>query len=161
MAWSFSTEAILDELRTAAGSTATDGTTTYTWVGKPEGPVLGILDDTSDYPLLVFTPAITEGTDGVTFTQLDLSVVVTAVIKTSRIRATGAASSNPYELVRLAGEDMASNIMDTGHKLGGSIVQNRALANAGVDHELIEDMEETGLLAYSAEFVLTYQEPEP
>lgn len=161
MAWSFSTESILDELRTAAGTTVTDGTNTYTWVGKPEGPVLGILDETSDYPLLVFTPGITEGTDGVTFTQLDLSVVVTAVIKTSRIRDTGAATSNPYEMVRLVGEDMASNIMDTGHKLGGTIVQNRALRSAGVDHELIQDMEETGLLAYSAEFVLTYQEAEP
>jgi len=161
MAWSFSTESILDELRTAAGASATDGTTTYTWVGKPEGPVLSILDETTDYPLLVFTPAITEGTDGVTFTQLDLAVIVTAVIKTSRIRATGAAAANPYELVRLVGEDTASNIMDTGHRLGGSIVQNRRLANAGVDHELIEDIGDMGLLAYSAEFVLTYQEPEP
>jgi len=123
--------------------------------------VLGILDETTDYPLLVFAPGITEGTDGVTFTQLDLSVVVTAVIKTSNIRATGAASSNPYELMRLVGEDMASNIMDTGHKLGGTIVMNRRLANAGVDHELIQDMDDMGLLAYSAEFVLTYLEAEP
>jgi len=161
MAWSFSTEAILDELRAAAGASATDGITTHTWVGKPEGPVLTLLDETTDYPLLIFTPAVTEGTDGVTFTQLDLSVVVTAVIKASHIRATGAASANPYQLVRLVGEDMVSNIMDTGHKLGGVIVTNRRLVSAGVDHELIEDMGDMGLLAYSAEFVLTYYEAEP
>jgi len=161
MAWSFSTEAILDELRTAAGTTATDGTTTYTWVGKPEGPVLDILDEASDYPLLVFTPEKNEGTDGVTFTQIDLPVTITAVVKTSRIRAAGAAAANPYQLVRLVGEDMASNIMDTGHRLGGSIVMNRALRTAGVDHELTEDIQDMGLLAYSAEFVLTYQEAEP
>ena len=161
MAWSFSTEAILDELRTAAGTTATDGTTTYTWVSKPEGPILRRLEETTNYPLLIFTPGVTEGTDGVTFTQLDLSVTVTAVIKTSRVRDTGAASAKMYELVRLVGEDMASNIMDTGHKLGGVIVSNRRLANAGVDHELTEDIQDMGLLAYSAEFVLTYYEAEP
>lgn len=161
MAWSFSTEAILDELRTAAGATVTDGTNTYTWVGKPEGPVLTILEETTSYPLLIFTPTVTEGTDGVTFTQLDLPVTVTAVFKTSRIRDTGAASSNPYQFMRLVGEDMASNIMAVGHRLGGAIVTNRRIANAGVDHELIEDMGDMGLLAYSAEFVLTYYEAEP
>jgi len=161
MAWSFSTEAILDELRTAAGASATDGTTTYTWVGKPEGPVLRRLEDTTDYPLLVFSPEDTEGTDGVTFTQLDLAVTVTAVIKTSRIRDTGAAAANPYQLVRLVGEDMVENIMDAGHRLGGSIVTNRVLRRAGVDHELIGDIQDMGLLAYSAEFVLTYYQAEP
>ncbi len=161
MAWSFSTEAILDELRTAAGANATDGTNTWPWVSKPEGPILRRLEETSDYPLLIFSPGATEGTNHVTRHQLDLPVTVTAVVKASRVTASGSPTAKMYEMARLVGENMVSTIMNTGHKLNGTLVSDRWLRSAGVDHETIEDIYEDGLLAYSAEFVLTYYELEP
>jgi len=156
MAFTASTTNILNEIRTQIGGTVTDGTTTLTWKWKLEGPPLRHLEEQTDYPALVLEPGDTEGEESASQIMLDLPVMHYVIIKASRMRDTGAASAKAYETVRLFGEAALTTLMDSGNRLGGSIVDDRNLTSFGVDYATTEEVIGDGLLVYAFGITYTY-----
>ena len=161
MAWSLSTETILDQIRDAIGTSTTVGSSTLTWKWKLEGPPLRWLAERSDYPAIVLEPGDTEGTPSTTQVILDLPVTIYVIVKVSRVREASPISAKVYEMVRQCGEAVLADIMDKGNKLGGSIVQDRDFVRAGVDYDTTDEVFDDGLAVYAMEIVFNYIEANP
>jgi len=159
MAFPAQTEAALDALRTAIGAATTIGTApdheTFTWAWKLEGPPLRWLDSLSDYPVIILQPGDTEITGGPALAQCDLTVTLHIVIKASSA-FTSVQSNKIYELTRMVGEQVVSDIMDAGKALNTEWVSDRYLLSFGMNYPDTEEVFDDGLAIFGAALMIRY-----
>jgi hypothetical protein len=167
MSFELGTDDILSAMRTTVGESTTVGTApdtlTVTWQRKLEGPPLRWINDLSaGYPLLTLEPQDTtmeHGVPGANYNELDLVVLLHAVIPTATLTGSGAAAT-AYRVLRLVGEQLVNTLMDAGSALGTSFATRRVL-RFGIDYSLTEALFDKKLCVYSIECGFVYYEAEP
>ena len=167
MSFELGTDDILAAIRTTIGESTTVGTEpdtlTVTWKRKLEGPPLRWIEDLSaGYPMIVLEPqdtAMDDGVPSVNYNELDLVVLVHAVVPTATLTGSEAAAT-AYRVLRLVGETLVATLMDAGEALGTTFAVRR-VTRFGVDYDSTAALFDKKLCLYTIEAAFTYYEQEP
>jgi len=157
------TDAILDALRGAIGTSVTIGedpnVETYEFPWIIEGPPLRWLGKVDDYPAIVFQVKSTLTSDTVEqarrMVQHQLPITVWVEFH-SELVYESVVTPYVYGLCRKIGDAVVKKIMDAGAKMGLEWLAKKQLVANGMNDDLMNTLEEQNVAIYGIDLVFEY-----